>query len=97
MTFQHRMIIAAELATRLHAALTEAGRPDVAQQLEWASMEDPEYDYYRAQSKELDLDENDFDMDDDPLVSAGDEGAYVAVWHWIPAPPEAVADCADEP
>lgn len=97
MTFHHRMILAADLATKMHAAFMEAGRSDLANQLEWAGMEDPDYDYYREQSKELDLDENDFDMDDDPLVSGGDDGAYVAVWHWIPAPPEAVADDEDEP
>lgn len=97
MIFQHRMIIAADLATSIHAALTEAGRPDMAQQIEWCGMEDPAYDYYRAQAGELILDENVFDTDDDPLVSSGDDGAYVAVWHWIPAEPEAIADDADEP
>jgi hypothetical protein len=29
------------------------------------------------------LDENDFDYDDNPLVSEGDDGAYVNVWVWV--------------
>lgn len=29
------------------------------------------------------LADDDFDVDDEPVVAAGEEGAYVMVWHWI--------------
>lgn len=31
------------------------------------------------------LDENDWDIDDEPEVSVGKEGAYVKLWRWFPA------------
>jgi len=30
------------------------------------------------------LDENDFSVDEQPVVSISQDGAYVMVWHWVP-------------
>jgi hypothetical protein len=87
MIFKHRSILAPELKTDIHAALTAAGREDLAARLTWCGMEDPEADEFRRKAHEFymsSLDENDWDEDDDPLVSLGDDGAYVALWRWIP-------------
>ncbi|MCX6942315.1 MAG: hypothetical protein NTX09_16560 [Verrucomicrobia bacterium] len=29
------------------------------------------------------LDDSDFDVDDEPVVSASEDGAYVMVWRWV--------------
>ena len=85
MKFKHRLILSPGLANDILTALEITNHHTLMERLITAGMEDPEYDYYREASKKLELDENVFDYDDDPLVSGGDEGAYVAVWHWIPA------------
>ncbi len=29
------------------------------------------------------LDDSDFDVDDEPVVSVSEEGAYIMVWRWV--------------
>ena len=45
-------------------------------------------DAYRERAREFfrgELDENDWDIDDEPQVSESNEGAYVVIWRWFPA------------
>ena len=48
-------------------------------------VEPPEYAKYRAAAKQLVVgDEGDIEVDDDAIVSAGDDdGVYVEAWLWV--------------
>jgi hypothetical protein len=48
-------------------------------------------DIYRERAREFfrhELDENDWDIDDEPQVSESNDGAYVSIWRWFPAEDE---------
>ena len=67
---------------QIHATLAEVGRADLVALIEQkATRSASEQRYLNARPC---LDENEFDYDTVPIVSEGEDGAYVSCWVWIP-------------
>lgn len=65
----------------IHDALVSAGHEDLAGLLAGKANR-TEWEKQYAAAIQLG-DENVFSMDDVPIVSASEEGAYVMVWQWM--------------
>ena len=65
----------------IHDALVSAGHEDLAGLLAGQANR-TEWEKQYAAAIQLG-DENVFSMDDVPIVSASEEGAYVMVWQWV--------------
>ena len=73
----------------IHAALVASGHADLAELLPINRQPSEEELIYATLAKERTGD--DLEVDDDPLVSIGDDGAFVSAWLWVPAPHEEAA------
>jgi len=65
----------------IHKALIGSGHEELADLVrEKASRSDSDREY----SKAIELsDEGTFDIDDEPIVSKSEDGAYVMIWQWV--------------
>jgi hypothetical protein len=70
-----------EEVLRIHEALVSAGHEELAGLLA-SKASRTEWEKQYAAAIQL-ADENVFSMDDAPIVSASEEGAYVMVWQWV--------------
>lgn len=74
-------LLAGDEISQIHDALTASGHHDLASLLERKSSRTPRDRLYSQSLPSFD--ENDFDVDDDPIVSETDNGAYVMTWRWV--------------
>jgi hypothetical protein len=66
---------------QIHAALAKAKHADLVALIEQKTTRSAsEQRYLNARQQ---LDENELDFDDVPIVSEGEDGAYVSCWVWI--------------
>jgi hypothetical protein len=79
----HSAYISALEAEKIHHALVESGQAELAEIMsERAQRTDSDRRY--ANALEL-LEEGSFEVDDEPVVSASEDGAFVMVWKWVDA------------
>jgi hypothetical protein len=79
----HTAYISALEAEKIHHALVESGHAELAEIMsERAQRTDSDRRY--ANALEL-LEEGFFEVDDEPVVSASEDGAFVMVWKWVDA------------
>lgn len=65
----------------VHEALTSSGHHALADMLvSKAQRSKTDFKFISATSL---IDDSDFEIDDEPVVSASEEGAYVMVWRWV--------------
>jgi len=77
----HTAYLQAEEVLAIHEALLAAGHEELAGLLACKATR-TEWEKRYAAAIQLG-DENVFSMDDAPIVSASEEGAYVMVWQWV--------------
>lgn len=77
----HPVILYSEDAKAVHDALLAAGHFDLALKIAKKSKRS-KTDLKYTSALRL-WDEGRFDVDDEPVVSRGEDGAYVMVWQWI--------------
>jgi hypothetical protein len=79
-TFLPALLLASEVES-IHAALTASGHGELAELVKGKGSRS---DSDRRYSDAIELwDEGTFDIDDEPIVSEGEDGAYVMVWQWV--------------
>ena len=77
----HSVILYSKDAKVIFEALKSSGHADLAATiLEKSKRSKIDSKYVKALCL---WDEDNFDMDDDPIVSRGEDGAFVMVWQWI--------------
>jgi len=77
----HPVILYSEEAKAVHDALVFCGHSDLALEIAKKSKRSKtDQKYINALRLR---DEGTVDVDDDPVVSRGEDGAYVMVWQWI--------------
>lgn len=78
----HPIILFSADSVRIYDALVAAGHQDLSSLIAAkASRSDTDR---RTIADVPALDENIFDFDDVPIVSEGEDGAYVSCWVWVP-------------
>jgi len=78
--FNPALLLASEVKS-IHEVLIGSGHLELAQLIrEKASRTDSDRKY--SESIKL-WDEGTFDIDDEPIVSESEDGAYVMVWQWV--------------
>lgn len=77
----HPVLLYSADTTAVHAALLSSGYYDLAKKIAEKSKRS------KTDRKYIDAiklwDDATFDIDDEPVVSRGEEGAYVMVWQWV--------------
>lgn len=77
----HSVILYSKDAKAIHDALVSSGHTDLAATIIKKSKRS------KSDRKYVDAlclwDEDAFDLDDDPIVSRGEDGAFVMVWQWV--------------
>jgi hypothetical protein len=75
------VILFSDELKQIHAALAKAKHADLVALIEQKTTRSAsEQRYLNARQQ---LDENELDFDDVPIVSEGEDGAYVSCWVWI--------------
>ena len=75
------VLLSSDESKAVHKALTSSGNHALANMLaSKAQRSKTDFKFISAISL---LEDSDFEMDDEPVVSASEEGAYVLVWRWI--------------
>jgi hypothetical protein len=77
----HPVVLYSEDAKQVYDALVSSGHNDLALKIATKAKR-TKTDKKYADAVRL-WDEGDFDIDDEPVVSRGEDGAYVIVWQWI--------------
>lgn len=77
----HPVILYSEDTKAIHDALVTSGHSDLALKISKKSKRS-KIDLKYMGALRL-WDEGRFDVDDEPIVSRGEDGAYVMVWQWI--------------
>ena len=75
------VLLSSDESKAVHKALTSSGNHALANMLATkAQRSKNDFKFINAISL---LDDSEFDIDDEPVVSASGEGAYVMVWRWV--------------
>ncbi len=77
----HPAYLSGSEAEKIHRALVESGHTDLADIMSERSQR-TDTDRRYANALEL-LEEGTFEMDDAPVVSSSEDGAFVMVWQWV--------------
>jgi hypothetical protein len=77
----HSVFLSPNEAKAAHDALLDAGKHKLASQIREKAKRS-EIDQRYADTLDL-PDENEFAIDEDPVVSPSDDGAFVMVWQWV--------------
>jgi hypothetical protein len=85
-----KIILCEEQAKDIYDALVSSGHDDLATMLVSKAPRSPiDRQFIDALPH---LDENDFSVDDQPVVSMSRDGAYVMVWRWVSNEDAGLAD-----
>ena len=79
----HPAYLSGSEAEKIHRALVKSGHTDLADIMSERSQR-TDTDCRDANALEL-LEEGSFEVDDEPVVSASEDGAFVMVWKWVDA------------
>ena len=81
----HNVVVTPDLMIRILEAVGKSGNQELYDDLVERSSKTPLTDAYAEALGGMNLDEGDYDFDQDPDVSPGDDpGAYVQIWAWVP-------------
>ena len=79
----HTAYLSSLSSKQIHRALLESGHTELAEML-YESAQRSETDRRYAGALEL-FEKGVFEVDDAPVVSASEDGAFVMVWQWVDA------------
>ncbi len=79
----HPAYLSGSDAGKIHRALVESGHAELADIISERAQR-TESDHRYANALEL-LEEGTFEVDDEPVVSSSEGGAFVMVWQWVDA------------
>jgi hypothetical protein len=75
------VLLSGEEANAIHNILFVSGHKELAE-LIFQKAQRSETDHAYAEALEL-WDDVEFEIDENPVVSASEEGAFVMVWQWV--------------
>jgi hypothetical protein len=84
----HPAYLSGSDAEKIHRVLVESGHTDLADVISEKSQR-TDSDRRYANALEL-LEDGTFEMDDTPVVSSSEDGAFVMVWQWVDAESAAI-------